>query len=95
MPGHNATVLVALASTAGTCVSSSAGKDTKLPPPATEFSIPAITAAQKRKMVLECKRHIYHRTAPVRWNNYQCEPLVSVRRTALGGVLAVNHVVKV
>jgi hypothetical protein len=31
-------------------VNNSAGKDTKLPPPAIEFRIPAITAAKNRKM---------------------------------------------
>jgi hypothetical protein len=49
-PGHSATVLVALASTAGTPVNSRTGNETKLPPPATAFSVPAIAAAKNSKM---------------------------------------------
>ena len=56
-PGHNATVLLALAWTGGTPVNNMMGKDTKLPPPATAFSVPAITPAKKRTMAcLRCKR---------------------------------------
>ena len=48
-PGHSATVLVALASTAGMPVANSAGNETKVPPPATAFSVPAITAAKEQE----------------------------------------------
>ena len=55
-PGQSATVFVALASTAGTPVNNSTGKDTKLPPPATAFSVPAIAAAKNSRMVwAKCK----------------------------------------
>ena len=64
-PGHSATVLVALASTAGTPVTNSAGNEIKVPPPATAFSVPPITAAKNRKMAwLKCKREIYHGNFP-------------------------------
>jgi len=49
-PGQSATVLVALASTAGTRMNNSAGKEMKLPPPAIAFSVPAIPAAKNRMM---------------------------------------------
>jgi hypothetical protein len=39
-----------LACTAGIPVNSRTGKETKLPPPATAFSVPAIAAAKKRRM---------------------------------------------
>ena len=45
-PGHSATVDVAFAGIGRTPVNISAGKDMKLPPPATEFSIPASVAAE-------------------------------------------------
>ena len=45
-PGHSATVDVAFAGIGRTPVNISAGKDIKLPPPATEFSIPASVAAE-------------------------------------------------
>jgi hypothetical protein len=55
-PGHSATVFVALASTAGTPVNKSAGKEMKLPPPARAFRVPAIPAAKNRKRArLKCK----------------------------------------
>jgi len=43
-------VLVALACTAGTPVARSDGNETKVPPPATAFSVPAIAAAKNKKM---------------------------------------------
>ena len=49
-PGQSATVLVEFASIDGTRRNSSAGKDTKLPPPAMELSVPAIMAATNKKM---------------------------------------------
>ena len=49
-PGQTATVLVALAGMGGTPVKMSAGKEKKLPPPATEFMAPASTAAVKRRI---------------------------------------------
>ena len=48
-PGHSATVLVALALTGGMPANNSDGKETKLPPPATELMAPAATAATKRR----------------------------------------------
>src|SRR6516164_5190435 len=61
-PGHRATVLVALAGTAGTRVKSRAGKDTKVPPPARAFSVPAIAAAKNRRMAwLRCKPTVYQK----------------------------------
>src|SRR6266571_2625587 len=44
-PGHKATVDVALAGMGSTPVKISAGKEMKLPPPATEFKMPARVAA--------------------------------------------------
>src|SRR6516164_7706805 len=62
-PGHRATVLVALAVTAGTRVKSRAGNDTKLPPPATAFNVPAIAAAKNRRMAwLRCKPTVYQKS---------------------------------
>src|SRR6266849_1634640 len=55
-PGHSATVLVELAVMAGTCRNKSAGKDMKLPPPASAFNAPAIPAANSKKVVCpKCK----------------------------------------
>src|SRR5450755_4233157 len=51
VPGHNATVLVALALMEGMPVTSSAGKAMNPPPPATEFTAPPRTAAPKSKTV--------------------------------------------
>jgi hypothetical protein len=42
-------VLVALAGTGATPAKRSAGKETKLPPPATELMPPPATAAKKRR----------------------------------------------
>ena len=65
-PGHRATVLVALAGTAGTRVKSRAGNETKLPPPATAFSVPAIAAAKNRRMAwLRCKSTVYQKNGAV------------------------------
>jgi hypothetical protein len=50
VPGHKATVPVALALIEGTPVKSSAGKAKKPPPPATEFTVPPAIAARKSKM---------------------------------------------
>jgi hypothetical protein len=50
VPGHTAMVFVAFAGIAGMPVNSSAGNDTKLPPPATEFSSPATSAAQNKNI---------------------------------------------
>src|SRR5216110_1826273 len=60
-PGHNATLLVALAGMAGKPVKTRAGKQIKLPPPATELSVPPSTAAQNRispcrKVIKKCMR---------------------------------------
>ena len=55
-PGHRATVLVALASTGGTPTKSIMGNERKLPPPATAFSVPAITPVKNKRMAcLKCK----------------------------------------
>ena len=55
-------MLVALAGTAGTREKSRAGKDTKVPPPATAFSVPAIAAAKNRRMAwLRCKPTVYQK----------------------------------
>jgi hypothetical protein len=54
-------VLVALAGTGGTPVNISAGKATKLPPPATALMAPPSAPAKKRKMALVVvKKHFYH-----------------------------------
>lgn len=81
-PGHNATVLVALASTPGMPVNISAGKETKLPPPAMEFSIPAITAAKKRKMAwVKCKSYFQQRLALVATLAVACSFFVALLAT--------------
>lgn len=49
VPGHIAAVLVAFAEIGAIRVKSSAGKEMKLPPPATELIVPATNAAEKRK----------------------------------------------
>jgi hypothetical protein len=49
VPGHIAAVFVAFAGMGATPVSSKAGKEMKLPPPATEFSSPPKRAAINRK----------------------------------------------
>src|SRR5215472_16186131 len=65
-PGHSATVLVALASMAGTPEKSREGKVMKLPPPATELSAPPSIAAMKRsrpgKNVIKVRalHHVLH-----------------------------------
>src|SRR5262245_57198442 len=48
VPGQSAVALVALAEIGGTPASSRAGKEIKLPPPATELIAPAAMAARKR-----------------------------------------------
>src|SRR5579884_607837 len=50
VPGHRATVEVALAWMGGTPAKISAGKERKLPPPAIEFMMPAPRAARNRRM---------------------------------------------
>src|SRR6185312_13198825 len=50
VPGHKATVPVALALIDGTPVKSNAGKAKNPPPPATEFTIPPAMAAKKSRM---------------------------------------------
>jgi hypothetical protein len=47
-PGHRATVLLAFALIGGTPVNISEGSVIKLPPPATELSVPPSIAAIKR-----------------------------------------------
>jgi hypothetical protein len=47
VPGHSATVLVALAIVVGSPVNTNVGNERKLPPPASEFSAPAISATRK------------------------------------------------
>jgi hypothetical protein len=51
-PTHRATVFVAFAGTGGTPVRQSAGKSTKLPPPATALRTPPRTPAKKRKIAI-------------------------------------------
>src|SRR6185436_188094 len=46
-PGHSATVLVALAEIGGTPSQMIAGKVISVPPPATEFTAPPMSAARK------------------------------------------------
>src|SRR5438309_1700694 len=53
VPGHKATVLVALALMDGMPVTSNAGKAMNPPPPATEFTAPPSTAAPKSKVISE------------------------------------------
>jgi hypothetical protein len=48
VPGHSATVLVAFARMGFVPVKSRAGNVMKLPPPATELTRPAASAAKKR-----------------------------------------------
>jgi len=50
-PGNKATVLVALAPTEGTPALISAGRDTKEPPPAKAFMLPASKPASSRNSV--------------------------------------------
>ena len=50
LPGQTAAVLVAFALIGGMPLKSSAGKEIKLPPPATELIVPATMAAMKRKI---------------------------------------------
>src|SRR5579862_825696 len=58
-PGHRAIVLVAFAGTGGTPAKRSAGKATKLPPPATELMAPPIAAAPKSRIdVAACTRSL-------------------------------------
>src|SRR5271156_5035954 len=54
VPGKRAAVLVALAAMGAMPVKSRAGKEMKLPPPATALSRPAIRAAKKRRS--ECEK---------------------------------------
>src|SRR5579875_7439 len=56
-PGQRATVLVALALIGGTPVKMSAGKEIKLPPPATEFNAPPNIAAKNRMTRFSIKDH--------------------------------------
>src|SRR4249919_2789736 len=53
VPGHRATVPVALALMEGTPEKSKAGKAINPPPPATEFTVPPAAAARKRRMKWE------------------------------------------
>ena len=53
VPGHNATVFVALAFTGGIPVKSRAGKAMKPPPPATELIAPAMMAAPNKRTMSE------------------------------------------
>src|SRR5664280_2532129 len=48
VPGHSAAVLVALARIAGWPSATRVGKEIRLPPPATELTMPATSAATKR-----------------------------------------------
>ena len=51
--------LIAFACTAGIPVDRSAGKEMKLPPPATALRVPLMTAAQNRKMACrKCRSYI-------------------------------------
>src|SRR6476646_5436217 len=56
VPGHRATVPVALALMEGTPEKSKAGKAINPPPPATEFTVPPAAAARKRRMKCELTR---------------------------------------
>lgn len=49
VPGHIAAVFVAFAEIGAIRTKSKAGKEMKLPPPATELIVPATSAARKRK----------------------------------------------
>src|SRR5438034_11671889 len=61
IPLHKASELVALAGMGGTPVNNSAGKATKLPPPATALIPPPRAPAKNRKMaVCGFKRKFYH-----------------------------------
>src|SRR4029077_18543997 len=61
VPTQRASVLVALAGMGGTPVNKSAGKATKLPPPATALMAPPRAPAKKRKMpVWMFKPVFYH-----------------------------------
>lgn len=63
-PGHRATVFVAFAGTGGTPLNSNTGNDTKLPPPATAFSVPAMTAPKNSRIAwLILKRTLYQKPA--------------------------------
>src|SRR5207248_1832191 len=70
---HKASVLVALAGIAGTPVNKSAGKATKLPPPATALMPPPRAPAKKRKMaVCRFKQRLYHDSQiAVHWKEEQ------------------------
>jgi hypothetical protein len=61
VPTHKASVLVAFAGMGGTPVNRSAGKATKLPPPATALIAPPRAPAKNRKMALcRFKLKFYH-----------------------------------
>ena len=65
VPTQSASVLVALAGTAGTPVNKSAGKATKLPPPATALIAPPSAPAKNRKIaVCKFKQIFYHDSRP-------------------------------
>ena len=51
LPGHSDTELLALATTGGTPIASRAGKEKKVPPPATEFTAPAAKAAAPMRAI--------------------------------------------
>src|ERR1700738_442228 len=59
-PTQSASVLVALAATGPTPVNRSAGKATKLPPPATALSAPPKTPAANRKMACEIVKEVFY-----------------------------------
>src|SRR5437667_4796533 len=76
VPTHSARVLVALAGIGGTPVNKSAGKATKLPPPATALIPPPRAPAKNRKMaVCRFKRKFYHECGwPAKKRSTACCP---------------------
>ena len=65
VPAHSASVLVALAGTAGTPVNKSAGNATKLPPPATALMAPPNAPAKNKNIALcKFKQTFYHDWRP-------------------------------
>src|SRR5580658_11300 len=83
-PGHSATVLVALASTAGMRRNSSAGKEIKLPPPAKALSAPPIPAAKSKKMAgSKCKPiENQEKRGPEKSSETNCSEILSGTRQA-------------
>ena len=61
-------MFVALAWIGGSPVNSRRGKEIKVPPPATAFSVPASTAVRQRRMASpRCKCKVYHESYRLRF----------------------------